>query len=272
MPEEQIADHNKYAEIRGGSRYWAIAAIHGEAAKLERLHEQIAVKFRQGDRVIYLGDYLGHGPMINATVNEILRFRRLFLAQPPFQHTDDFVALRGRQEEMWRKLLQIQFAPDPMEVVDWVMPRGVQQTLEAYGATISEANAAARDGLVSLSRWTNRLKAMMSAAPGHANLFASLRRAAFTADGLLLFVNNGLNADRPLTAQSDSFWWDGTGFDHLQSSYGSFLRVIRGFDPEAKGIVETDFTLSIDGGCGRGGDLNAVCLDQEGRIVDQTSA
>ena len=37
-------------------------------------------------------------------------------------------------------------------------------------------------------------------------------------------------------------------------------RVVRGLDPEHRGLVETGFTLSLDGGCGFGGDLIAAAI------------
>ena len=54
------------------------------------------------------------------TVDEILSFRRKFLARPPFTDADDHILLRGSQEEMWQRILQLQFAVDPIEVVTWM--------------------------------------------------------------------------------------------------------------------------------------------------------
>jgi hypothetical protein len=44
--------------------------------------------------------------------------------------------------------------------------------------------------------------------------------------------------------------------------------VIRGFDRDHRGVVEGTFGVSIDGGAGRGGRLQAVCLAADGQIVD----
>ena len=55
-------------------------------------------------------------------------------------------------------------------------------------------------------------------------------RAAYTDDGALLFVHAGLDADRPLSAQSDSLWWGTGSFAKLDRSYGGFIRVVRGFE------------------------------------------
>ena len=42
-------------------RVWAVSAVHGEARRLSRVHDLIGERFSQGDRLVYLGNYLGHG-------------------------------------------------------------------------------------------------------------------------------------------------------------------------------------------------------------------
>ena len=114
----------RFALLSPSGRVWAIAAIRGDAGRLEILHRQIMDLFKLGDRIIYLGDVLGTGPDIIGAVNEILRFRRWMLSQPPFTHPDDFIVLRGSAEEIWRNLLQIQFAAEPEDVLLWMEGRG----------------------------------------------------------------------------------------------------------------------------------------------------
>src|SRR5258708_37621348 len=60
----------------------------------------------------------------------------------------------------------------------------------------------------------------MEAVPGHFQLMAALRRAAYTDDNSLLFVAAGLDPERPLSEQSDSFWWGGASFARLDHAYG----------------------------------------------------
>jgi serine/threonine protein phosphatase 1 len=54
--------------------------------------------------------------------------------------------------------------------------------------------------------------------------------------------------------------------------YGDFRRVIRGFDPAHPGLSESQYTLTIDGGCGFGGPLMAGCLTASGEVVDVVEA
>ena len=127
-----MSDDSAFAIIENARRIWAIGSIHGEADKLAALHERLSSRLAPGDRLIYLGNYLGYGPAIIETVDEILSFRRKFLARPPFTDTNDHILLRGSQEEMWQRILQLQFAVDPIKVVTWMAERGLASTLAAY--------------------------------------------------------------------------------------------------------------------------------------------
>ena len=93
-------------------------------------------------------------------------------------------------------------------------------------------------------------------------------RAAFTDDGALLFVHAGVDVSRPLLTQSDALWWGSDGFSKIDRSYSGFKRIVRGFDRSHPGVQLTDWTASIDGGCGSDGKLIAACFDPDGGIAD----
>ncbi|WP_119462743.1 hypothetical protein [Rhodospirillaceae bacterium SYSU D60014] len=262
-----MSNQEKFVILRRSRRVWAVAAIHGDAERLDALHHELGRRFADGDRLVYLGNYLGYGAAVRATVDGLLAFRRWLLARPDM-FTFDIAYLRGSQEEMWQKLLQLQFAPNPREVLAWMLEQGVDATLTAYGGNVQQGLNHARDGALALTRWTGSLRAAMQAAPGHYALMSALRRAAYTDDGALLFVHAGIDPDRPLSAQSDSFWWGDGRFARLNQAYGGFNRVVRGFDRTHAGVQTTPFTTSIDAGCGFGGPLVAACFDLRGEIVD----
>jgi hypothetical protein len=88
----------------------------------------------------------------------------------------------------------------------------------------------------------------------------------------LLFVAEGLDPERPLSEQSDSFWWGGTGFARLDRPYGSFARVVRGHDRSRGGPAKGPFSATIDAGCGFGGPLMAVCFLPSGDADDVIEA
>jgi hypothetical protein len=245
--------------------------VHGEAARLAALHGELARRFRPSDRLVYLGNYLGHGPAVRETLDELLRFRRELIACPGM-FAYDVVFLRGSQEEMWQKLLQLQFAPNPREVLPWMMRRGVEATLAAYDGDFEQGMIAARDSALTLTRWTSALRNAMQQAPGHYALMTALRRAAYTADGALLFVNAGVDPERPLSAQSDALWWGSPGFAALAEPYGGFRTVVAGFDRAHPGLAIEAHRTIVDAGAGFDGPLIAACFEHSGEAVDLIEA
>jgi serine/threonine protein phosphatase 1 len=255
-------DRDKFAVLHAARRVWAVAAIHGEAGALARLHTSLAPRLQPGDRLVYLGNFLGRGTQVRETLDELLAFRRWLLARPgAFAY--DVAYLRGAQEEMWQKLLQLQFAPNPREVLSWMLTQGGDP---------QQGASHARDGAVAITRWSGTLRNAMQAAPGHFQLMAALRRAAYTDDNGLLFVAAGIDPERPLSEQSDSFWWGGASFGRLDHAYGGFSQVVRGFDRAQGGIQKGPFSITIDSGCGFGGPLVAACLLPTGEIDDLIEA
>ncbi len=185
----------------------------------------------------------------------------------------DVVFLRGAQEEMWQKLLQLQFAPNPGEVLRWMVNAGIEATVRAYGGDLRQGFAAARDGPRTITRWTGGLRSAMNAAPGHTTLFTALRHAAFTEDRGLLFVHAAVDPSRPLAAQGDAFWWGRDDILELAEPFEGFRRVVRGVDRRQRGVVETAFAAALDGGAGRGGRLVAACFgNPDGKILDRVEA
>jgi serine/threonine protein phosphatase 1 len=266
-----VASDRKFARLGDARRIWAVGAIHGEAEKLARLHDLIGARFAPRDRIVYLGNYLGFGGEVAATIDELLDFRRRVLGRP-HGFACDVVYLRGAQEEMWQKLLQLQFAPNPPEVLTWMVRAGIEPTLRAYGGDLRQAFAAARDGPRTITRWTSALRTAMNAAAGHTTLFAALRHAAVSDDEALLFVHAGVDPRRQLIAQGDTFWWGGVDILELTAPFAGFRRVIRGFDRDRRGLVEARFGVSIDAGAGRGGPLLAACFALDGAIVERCEA
>lgn len=262
-----MAGSSKFATLYNARRVWAVASIHGEAERLKAVHAQIAERFEAGDRLVYLGNYLGHGKAICETLDVLLSFRRALLAEPGMM-VCHIAYLRGSQEEMWAKLMQIHLALDPREVLEWMLGRGLGETLQAYGGSAADGLARSRIGAIELARWAGDLRNAMQSHPGHYSLMSALRRAAFTQDGSLLFVNAGIDPSRPLDTQGDSLWW-GDGFDKITEPYSKYKLIIRGFDRKQRGVRYTNHTVSLDGGCGTGGPLRAACFDLDGTCIEQ---
>jgi serine/threonine protein phosphatase 1 len=173
---------------------------------------------------------------------------------------------------MWQKLLQLQFAPNPGEVLRWMVKARAEPPVCACGGDLRHGFAAARDGPPHdhpVDRGTAR---EMNAALGHDTLFSALRRAAFTESRGLLLVHAAIAPTRPLAAQGDAFWWGGDDLLALTAPFEGFRRVVRGVDRQQRGLVEREFAGSLDGGAGRGGRLIAACFAADSSVLDQIEA
>ncbi len=268
-----MSDGDKFGHLGRPRRIWAVPACHGDIAQLDRIHVAIADRFAVGDRLLYLGNYLGGGDPVG-TIDRLLAFRTYLLAAPGMI-ASDLVYLRGVQEEIWSKLLQIQFAPNPGEVLQWMLERGAEATLRAYGGEARLGLAATRDGAVAMTRWTGALREAVRARPGHNSFMSVLRRAAMTEeteDGRLLFVHAGLDPDRILAKQGDSFWWEAGGFARTAGPFENFKRLFRGSYPSGDGLKLDGYAVTLDAGCGAGGPLIAAVIMPDGRIVDIVKA
>jgi len=254
------SEQGMLATLAGGGRIWAVAAIHGEVRRLKLLHGRLERLLQPGDRLVYLGGYLGLGPSVIETVDELLLFRRFFIARPDVP-LESIVFLRGAQEEMWQKLLQLQFAAAPAEVLRWMEAHGIGPTIAAYGGSVAEGLAAAAEGVVALTRWTSALRQGMNRFDGHTQLMSSLKHAALTDDGSLLFVHAGVDPNRRVETQRDLYWWGHPAFETLAQPYDGFRLVVRGQAPNGPGLNVGDPVVTLDAGCGKGGPLMAACLE-----------
>lgn len=270
----QKAASQKFEDLGEPNRIWAIPSIHGCAESLIHLHDLIYEQFELGDKILYLGNYTGYGTQNIEVIDEILTFRRMIMSLPGV-FPDDLVYLRGRQEVMISKLLQLQFAPDPRNVLDWMLKNGMQSTMDSYEVDIDRGLRAALEGVTGIGCWTRQVGEKLKSYPGHDVFRNQLRRAAFTNmnfESPLLFVHAGLAPDKALSIQGDHLWWSGHDFNKITKPYSPFRRVIRGYDPYHRGVHVNGVTATLDNGAGMGGDLVVGCIDRYGQHIDVMSA
>jgi len=273
----------RFAVLGTPRRIWAVASIHASLQKLNSVHENIFNNFRPGDRLVYLGNYTGYGQHSREVINALLSFRRCLLSRPGVIPSD-IVYLRGTQEEMWQKLLQLQFAPNPKQIMEWMLSQGVAQTMESYGVDILEAQRVCCEGIMRLARWTENLRQTVYKNPGHDIFGSQLKRAAYTECAFkisqktssphspLLFVNAGIDHSRSLEDQGDRFWWGDSHFKSMTLPYSPFKKVIRGFDPQGNGVNLNCFTATLDNNCGRGGSLVFAEIAADGEFLNLMEA
>lgn len=264
----------RFTSLGAPRRVWAISAIHGELDRLYALHDALFQRLKPGDRIVYLGNYTGYSNKSRDTIDELLTFRRLALSVPGMM-SSDIVYLRGKQEDMWQKLIQLQFARNPEQDFYEMMGFGLAATLESYGIDTRDGMRAVKEGVLGLTRWTNKIRETLRKNRGHDTLMVHYRRAAFTGcEGRkpLLFVNSGVDPARILEDQEDRLWNDGENFTNITQPYAPFEKVIRGYDPLHHGVRLNCVTASLDGGSGFGGNLVCAGMDAYGKMFEMLEA
>jgi serine/threonine protein phosphatase 1 len=259
------------ARLRHGGCTWALGGLSGDDMALERLSAVLLSRWQSGDRLVVLGNMLGPAGDPARALDLMLLLRRRLLARPGAE-VEDFAFLRGAQEEMWHKVLQLQFAMSPLDVLDWMLARGLMATIEAYGHSIAEGRIASRNGPSAIARWTAGLRRRHMQQPGHPDLLNSLMRAALSADGRIVFTAAGADPARPLDEQADAFWWSGASDSVLDSAlaqardggWPAIDRLVRGTGPANNVIDESGRVLTV-----ARDQPTLVGLDADGAVLER---
>ncbi|MDH5513433.1 MAG: serine/threonine protein phosphatase [Gammaproteobacteria bacterium] len=230
--------------VPAGSVVYAIGDIHGEAAKLDRLHAMIRADAdsRASNRriAIYLGDYVDRGPDSAGVVDRLVAdtlpgFARVFLM--------------GNHEDF---LLQFLEAAGSMSA--WFYNGGLR-TLESYDVDVRAHDAWMADPQALQDEFLSRLP------QAHREFFAALD--LYRVEGDYLFVHAGIRPGRRLADQSRAdLLWIREAFIHSDADHGHI--VVHGHTPREAVEVRRN-RIGIDTGAVYGGKLTALVLEGEGR-------
>ena len=220
---------SNFIEINKSEKIWAIGSIHSNLKSFNSIKKFILENFKRNDKLIFLGNIIGLGDNSKETLTSVLDLRFNLMAKFKLK-PEAIIFLRGAQEEMFSKLLQLQLAPNPREIVDWMFEHGVNKTLHSYGYSKDEVKNIASSGTIQISKWTSSLNKTLKMCPGHSKYFLNLKHAAYSHTKKILFVNRGVDITRPLSAQNDCFWWGFQNFSRIQEPYKTFIRIVRGYE------------------------------------------
>ncbi len=228
---------SNFVELKKSSKLWAIGSIHSNLNSFNSIKKFIINNFEISDKLIFLGNIIGLGDNPKETLSSVIDLRFNLMSKFKLKPTS-IVFLRGAQEEMFSKLLQLHLAPNPTEIVEWMFEHGVNQTIKSYGFSEDEVKSISSSGTMKISKWTANLNKAVQMNPGHTQYFLNLKHAAYSHTKKILFVNRGVDITRPLSAQNDCFWWGFQNFSRIQQPYKSFLRIVRGYESEHLNNVE----------------------------------
>jgi len=223
-----LYNQSNFVELKNASRIWAVGSIHSNLESLFSISNYILKNFKDNDKLIFLGNVIGLGKNSKETISSIINLRFNLMAKHKLD-TSSIVFLRGAQEEMFNKLLQLQTAPNPEEIINWMFNHGVDKTLESYEFNPEDIRKIVSQGTIQISKWTSKLNLSVVSTPGNKEYFSNLKHAAFSETKKILFVNRGVDVSRPLSAQNDCFWWGYQNFSLINEPYNSFKRIVRGY-------------------------------------------
>ncbi len=232
-----MKNQNKFQELKGANKIWAIGSLHSNIDSFKSLKKYILSNFSKGDKLIFLGNMIGFREKSKEMITEILTLRFNLMAEFKLKN-EDIVFLRGAQEEMFSKLLQLQTAPNPIEIIDWIFSHGVDKTLRSYNFDPEHFRSVATQGTLNIAKLTLKLNNIISETPGHKEFFSNLKHAAFSETKQVLFVNRGVDISRPLSAQNDCFWWGYQNFSLIEKPYNTFIRIVRGYQSNPNNDLE----------------------------------
>ena len=222
---------SNFVELKKSDKIWAIGSIHSNLKSFTSIKEFLLKNFEANDKLIFLGNVIGLGNNSKETLSSVIDLRFSLMSKFTLK-PDSIVFLRGAQEEMFSKLLQLQLAPNPNEVVEWMFDHGVNETIKSYGFIEKEVKNIASSGTINITKWTTTLNKVLNKNPGHTQYFLNLKHAAYSKTKKILFVNRGVDITRPLSAQNDCFWWGFQNFSSIDRPYKTFSRIVRGYESE----------------------------------------
>jgi len=228
---------SNFVELKRSSKIWAIGSIHSNLKSFDSIKKYILKNFNSDDKLIFLGNIIGLGDSSKETLSSVIDLRFNLMSKFKLK-PESIIFLRGAQEEMFSKLLQLQLAPNPSEIVDWMFDHGVNKTIESYGFSENEVRNITSSGTINISKWTSSLNRVLQMNPGHTQYFLNLKHAAYSHTKKILFVNRGVDITRPLSAQNDCFWWGYQNFSKIEEPYKTFIRIVRGYESKHSSNLE----------------------------------
>ena len=232
-----MENSNNFSELTKANKIWAIGSLHSSLDSFYSIKKYILTNFELGDKLIFLGNLIGFRAESKKIIDEVLELRFKLMSKYKLKHSD-IVFLRGAQEEMFRKLLQLHIAPNPIEILEWIFSHGVDQTIISYNFDPDEFRKTVTQGTIQINKLTTKLNNQILSNSGHQEFFSSLKHAAYTDSMEVLFVNRGVDITRPLSAQNDCFWWGYQNFSQINKPYFSFKRIVRGYQSNKHNDIE----------------------------------
>jgi serine/threonine protein phosphatase 1 len=215
-------------------RSFVIGDIHGCLAELTFLIDNLPLE--QGDRIVFLGDYIDRGPDSKGVVSYLvdLKARAVY----------DLVFLKGNHEDMLMSYLGL-----GGQHGDVFLANGGKPTLESYGLSALKSTA---------GELLQRLPA------AHLSFYRDLKISYLMPP--FLCVHAGIHPAKSLEEQSEiEMMWIRNPF--IYQSHRLPYTVLFGHTPQNAVFFDLPYKIGLDTGLVYGNLLS--CLDTDGKILYQ---
>ena len=259
-------DRRRIAVLPGEGRFWVLAQTQGAAEPLAAALAHTAQAYEPGDHMILLGSQIGCGGGSPQVMEQLAQAKQALTGR------SEILWLRGIQEELLDRFFTLHLAPDPAGVLTWMFKtHRFDSLLEQFSCLPDDAISACHQGAANLARFAARVRNQIWALGGARAYFDACVRAVATRTGQILFVHGGLDPARPLSLQTDAFWWGHPDFFRMKQPYMGYACVVSALVPDQAVRLNGPGRFCFDGGAGRGGHLQLLCLDPQGRILDEAT-
>ena len=113
-----------FVEIKKSKKIWAIGSIHSRLDAFESIKEYILSEFEKEDTLIFLGNVIGFGKESKKTLTSVIDLRNKLMAKF-YLGSEKIIFLEVLRKKCLLKLLQLQTAPNPIDIVKWMFDHGV---------------------------------------------------------------------------------------------------------------------------------------------------
>lgn len=211
-------------------KIYAIGDVHGCIEELKQLLLKIDTEIKDGDEIVFIGDYIDRGPNSKGVVDLIIERQN--------NHPNKHITLKGNHEDMM------------IEGMDGWSYNGGKETLESYATYV----------MTRFGEQISYYNYWQFLPPEHKEFYKTL--PLFYRNGKYVFVHAGIDPELSLENQTEQCMLWERQFVGYRGEYKDGYTVTYGHTPLNVAIVR-DHQFGIDTACVFGGKLTAVVIDTE---------
>ena len=227
------------ARLRDGGTTWALGALKGDDAALERLGGALMQRWQPRRPAGRAGQHAGRGRQHAAHASTSCCCCAAACWRGPVPRSRISSSCAGRRRRSGTRRCSSSSPWRRSTCSTGCCRAGWTPSSRPMAIRSPRAASPAATGRSPSPAGPSGLRERQAARPGHSDLLNALSRAALSADGRLVFAATGVDPGRPLDGQADAFWWSTQTDTVLDEALGkardggwpAIDRVVRGAGP-----------------------------------------